>query len=415
MSISDKENKTQKIRTESTSSNDRGIRGHIEMLHSLADSTDGKLIVASYGQDPDTGENIHPKVHHFQIGDVERMVAIIEQLTKDKHRNIYIPLAVMRSDLPQGKKGSEADVVAVLGLVCDFDDDDAAAFDERLPVDANYVLKTSPGRFQAFLFFDEPLSLSEAKPLAERLQKATDCDYGTADISHVWRVPGTLNWPNAKKVDEGRPTRPVDVRVVESWTGTVTDFDELDDALPELSAQEKKSKAEKQHKDRRAGKSPAGIGRIPRQPIPENLTARINASPEPGEDRSARAFGIIKSLQGLGYTADDVCEIVETAPEGIGERYVGQSDKLLDDVERIFDKEIEAPLLDPKAPLETARLFINESHATLDGLRTLHHLHGGFYEYTNAHYSAVSDDTVRAGLYYFLEKATIKQKKGSTK
>ena len=53
-----------------------------------------------------------------------------------------------------GKKGTEADIVGVLGLVGDFDDADAANYASRLPVTAPYVLETSPGRFQTFLPFD---------------------------------------------------------------------------------------------------------------------------------------------------------------------------------------------------------------------------------------------------------------------
>jgi hypothetical protein len=165
------------------------------MLHTLAAplAGQGKLIVASFGEDPATGDKPPPKIEHVAIGDVDGMVAAIRRLAREPHRNVYASLAVMRPDLPDGKKGFEADVVAVLGLVPDFDDADAADYGRRLPVTAPYVLETSAGRFQTFLPFDRPASMVEAKAVAEALKTATRCDHGTADMSHVWRVPGTLN------------------------------------------------------------------------------------------------------------------------------------------------------------------------------------------------------------------------------
>ena len=76
------------------------------------------------------------------------------RLGQEPHRNVYVPLAVMSPDLAPGKKGTEADIIGVLGLVGDFDDADAANYASRLPVTAPYVLETSPGRFQTFLPFD---------------------------------------------------------------------------------------------------------------------------------------------------------------------------------------------------------------------------------------------------------------------
>ncbi|TIT73002.1 MAG: hypothetical protein E5W60_03370, partial [Mesorhizobium sp.] len=71
----------------------------------------------------------------------------------------------------------------------------------ELPLEPNLILETSPGNGQPFWLFDRPLKPAEAKPLAEALKRATGSDNGTADVTHVWRVPGTLNWPNRKKLE----------------------------------------------------------------------------------------------------------------------------------------------------------------------------------------------------------------------
>jgi hypothetical protein len=51
------------------------IRGHGEMIQRLAAplAGRGKIVVASYGENPTTGDAITPKVAHFKIGDVEAM------------------------------------------------------------------------------------------------------------------------------------------------------------------------------------------------------------------------------------------------------------------------------------------------------------------------------------------------------
>jgi hypothetical protein len=58
------------------------------------------------------------------------------------------------------------------------------------------------------------------KPIASLLKAFAGCDHGTADCSHVWRIGGTLNWPNGRKVAAGRPRELQLVRVAKQWDGT---------------------------------------------------------------------------------------------------------------------------------------------------------------------------------------------------
>src|SRR5437660_628468 len=112
------------------------ITEHVKIIHRLARplAGNGKLVVASFGEDPDKLPPLKPKIRHFQIGDVEAMVAEILALAGEPHRNVYTPLAVFRLDLPPGKKGSEEDIVGVIGIVSDFDDAEAGRWTERLPM-----------------------------------------------------------------------------------------------------------------------------------------------------------------------------------------------------------------------------------------------------------------------------------------
>ena len=169
----------------------------------------------------------------FEIGQVAPMVKFIAALTWKPHRNVDVPLAVLRPNLDRNKKRAEADVIGSLGLVGDFDDADAKNWRTRLPVEAHLALETSRGWFQPFLLFDKPYPPREAKPIAVRLKSFCHCDHVTADISHVWRVPETLNWPNKKKFDEGRVREPQPVRVVKQLNGQCgLTLDDLAAALP---------------------------------------------------------------------------------------------------------------------------------------------------------------------------------------
>lgn len=199
------------------SSNCSPLLNHLTNLHTLAEKTgaDGQFVCTSFGEDPITGKSLCSQIAHFQIGQILEMETWIEKFTKLKHRNVYLPPVLMRPDLPKNKKSGEKDIVAVLGLVADFDDANASQWNERIPLPPSYVLETSPGRFQVGFWFDRPLSPDKAKPIAKGLKNYCKCDHGTADISHVWRLPGTLNWPNKKKVDEGRAPEPWEVQYVE--------------------------------------------------------------------------------------------------------------------------------------------------------------------------------------------------------
>jgi RecA-family ATPase len=209
------------------------IAEHCKILHgaALRAKVPGKLVLAVFGEDPDTREKF-AEVRHFQIGDVDGMVSAAMEFDGIPHRNIYAPLAIMRPELAPKAKGGEADVVSVLGLVIDGDADKGK---ERptspLPVD--YIVESSAGNFQELLFLNPPLPRSEAKPLARALQRATKAEFAD-DLSHVWRVPGTLNWPNAAKVHDPKRNRsrtPQPVRVHKAFTEWTTTVERLRQVL----------------------------------------------------------------------------------------------------------------------------------------------------------------------------------------
>lgn len=309
------------------------VRSHAELIHNLAAplAGQGKIVVACFSEDPGQtnpktnkpGLQLPPTIPHFAIGDVKATVRTICSLTVRQHSNTYMPLSVFKPDLRRGTKGYEKDIVAVLGLVADFDDPDAARWAARLPVMPNYVLETSAGRFQAFYLFDKPQPPEAAKAVAERLKAFARCDSGSSDMSHVWRVAGSLNWPNGKKVHEyGRPLEPQQVRICAPWDGTLTSIEKLSDALPQA---EPDSGAEQQpaSEEPQAGAADVSVELLVRQ-LPTRLHNRI-IEPTVG-DRSKALFSVIKALDKRGCNAALIEQIIRAYPAGIGEKYVGRDD-----------------------------------------------------------------------------------------
>jgi hypothetical protein len=340
------------------------IRGHVELLHRLAAplASVGKLIVACFGQDPHqadpktgkSGRPLKPTVFHINIGDIDRTLRALNGITQRANYNVYMPLAVLRTDLERGRKGEENDIKAVLGLVADFDDADAHRWTQRLPIAPNYVLETSVGRFQTFYLFDRPEPLQVVKPIAEQLKVFADCDHGTGDCSHVWRIAGTLNWPNARKIAAGRAGDPQLVKAVQPWNGSTVSLADLAAALPAPKRNghdigRKIGSTAKTSEDHTTGSSRSDAQRS-RTEAAENSYAMIQAlvsalprrvheritQPASG-DRSRDLYYVINAL--IARELDDVTieQIIRHHGNGIGAKYARRTD-LYREITRIREK-----------------------------------------------------------------------------
>lgn len=283
------------------------IRAHIEMLHQLANGIAGKFVVSTFFANP-RGEDVAGGIiSHHPIGDVDGMVEAVTAHAKTPNANCYICPNLMRSSLERGKKGGEADVTAVLALVADMDDDTGRAGD--MPIEPNFVIESSPGNFQNFLLLDRPLSPADAKPLATALKRAAGSDHCTMDVAHVWRVAGTLNWPNRKKLQRGRSPDPVAVAIAQPWSGDLTSVDELKAVLhPWLSAP--------------ASSSTVTLGELPTLDGIEisSTAADLLAANDVG-DRSIWASKVVEQLGFDGLSAEQSCAAFLAATGDWFDRY----------------------------------------------------------------------------------------------
>jgi hypothetical protein len=321
------------------------VRAHVAMVHGLAAGIDGLIIVAAFGENPgerfDLKRKLPPIIQRFRVGDVDGTVQAVMGLARQPHMNAYMPLAVMRPSLEANKKGEEADVVAALGLVLDSDDD--ANRPTRPPLEPNYVLETSscPARnLQPFFLLDRPLPASEAKQLAIALRMASGGDSGAVDVSHVWRIAGTANWPNAKKVHQrGRPREPQLVLVRKPFDGTLISVDALRGVLePQLRASAAGPKSN--------GANGAS-GHLADAPVAElmkgfpiGLRKTITAPPSPGEDRSRTFYAAVAQMGRRKLSAEAIGAIISAHPQGIGAKFVDRTD-LDREIARVLTKTAE--------------------------------------------------------------------------
>jgi hypothetical protein len=182
-----------------------------------------QLVLSSYGELPEGGDavswkRIPPKIQGFALGDCSAMAAQAMAWAKEPGRNVYSSMAIYPNGVRGNKRGRASEALGVFGLGVDLDRDKGCKVRiEDLPLPPTIVIRSSrdpADNFNLLWLFKSPITVEEARPLARALADVIgDTDGGTADPIHVWRVPGTLNWPKKTKVARGRPLVPQLVRV----------------------------------------------------------------------------------------------------------------------------------------------------------------------------------------------------------
>jgi hypothetical protein len=162
------------------------------------------------------------------------------------------------------------------------------------------IIVFSGGGFQAFYLLKEPVVVHDpdkAAMLNRRLEKhltgATQC----YDISHIMRLPGSINMPNKKKRDNGRvPARAELVAVPGNWERRYT-FADLQAAANEWGD------------DEPGPKPPPDASFIDTLPISDrmrDLVRGIDDPEHPYHSRSERVFAVMIAMVGAGCTEDTI-------------------------------------------------------------------------------------------------------------
>ena len=158
--------------------------------------------------------------------------------------------------------------------------------------------------------FTRPLAPDEAKSLTELLHRKCGGDHGTRDIVHVWRVPQTLNHPDARKIARGRSVEP---QPVELTGGTLRrvhpeDLRRALEAMPDIEPRARKATgADGTH----AGGS-TDRGEIMAR-LPGWVVDLVETELEVGQ-RSEHCFRTMMALFERGHTDAEVQLVAESAP-----------------------------------------------------------------------------------------------------
>jgi putative DNA primase/helicase len=283
---------------------DEHARAVLQLYHDAAAGLDGVLAMVVIDK------RSKVLVQRFAIGDVAGMAA--EAVARGNHANVYFGVAVLRKDLAPGERGTAKDIVAVLGLVVDDDRDNGrpAVLPSGMGASVEITTSTDPTVNRHIHYvFTRPLAPAEAKSLAELLHRKCGGDHGTKDIAHVWRLPQTLNHPNATKIARLRPVEP---QPVEHTGGTLEpvhpeDFRRALEAMPDIRPQARKA----------AGVNGAGSGGSTDRGeimtrLPGWVVDLVETEPEVGQ-RSEHCFRTMMALLECGLTAREVQLVAESA------------------------------------------------------------------------------------------------------
>ena len=136
-------------------------------------------------------------------------------------------------------KVADADILSMLGLVSDSDVDNGKPAKLIDGIEPSLIVQTSGENQQISYVFSRPVTVQEFRELAELLYRKCGGDPCCKVPSQLFRIPGTPNYPDYKKIERGRDPAPYPVHIV-GGSMKLIDPDKLRSALgkmPDLNPQ----------------------------------------------------------------------------------------------------------------------------------------------------------------------------------
>jgi putative DNA primase/helicase len=344
--------------------------------------------------------------------DAKEAIGFVRQ--HDGSRNIYYSVNPTRTATT--KKAKKSDIAAIEYLLADLDPNDDEAPDDAK---ARYLkaLKTftpaataivdSGNGIQVLWKLAEPVNLTKPDDAAiadvearsGEMMKALGCDdISTRNIDRIFRLPGTINLPNAKKRKLGR-------------VSCATELIHFNGAAHSLDAFPKPTKTETK---RVASKEKSGKER---KALPRQLTNMLHVEGSGAyPSRSEAVFAFINQALRRGVEDDEeiISAILDETYEGKGiyEHCVenGGEDYIRRQIERAGIDSGQL-VLDPQDAIRSARELVARNF-TVDGLRTLHRHRNAFWLSTGSYYLLADDEVIASKIWVLLENALRPAEKG---
>ena len=265
----------------------------------------------------------------FKIGDVDSQLTAA--LTDARAgRNVYIETRTVRPGRPKERRPGRGKADATIGLFAFVIDSDAdkgqAGRVDHIDGDASAIVETSPGNRHIWLFLRRALSAADAKPLGDRIRKATGADHNTGTVTQPYRIPGTPNYPDAKKRARGRTVVATKLIAVSDrlWDPT-----EIQAAFSTGGEEVAKTPPT----TRATGALNRGA------PIAKAIAkAKIAAKVNSKTDRSAVFQSGVNAAVRAGMTPDQVEAEMREHPDGPQQKYLEGGDRLRQEIDRSLEK-----------------------------------------------------------------------------
>jgi len=307
----------------------RALRGPDEPLHLVTIDPDGK------GPGNVTGRK-HTADHD------DRIAKFIARQNGERCRNVYFTLNRVKGN-PKRSKAKKSDISAVLGYGIDIDPPascaDLSAWRERKASELREsgqpptTVWCSGNGIQAVWMLREPVPIESEHdwPKHEAINAALAQKFGgdaTQNIDRLFRLPGTTNYPNAKKRANKRvATQAHAIEGPNDRRYAPDDFAELvaDTDVATVAASPTAS----------ASDVTGDPGELMAQ-LPESLWQDIQA-PVPEGRRSQAVCKVVRSAFEYGLSPDEVEAVLSEHPHGVAAKYAQRGD-LRAEINRQWEK-----------------------------------------------------------------------------
>jgi hypothetical protein len=313
---------------EAVAANEAEIRTFLEVITAQAQRTigdsakPGLLLLTSIQPDG------KPVIMRYKLDDVDRMAKDAIDYASSGY-NVYVEGRTVRADLEPGKRGGDADTAWVFALVGDHDCyEDKKVMSLPPGVVPSLQVESSPGSLHHWFFLQAAVRWQEAKALGADMKAATGGDSKTFCLAQPYRVAGTPNYPNKKKLAAGRSTVPA-VTCLAGGDGDTWTPDQLREVFVKPAGKEKA--------EARGGADGASHHSNPVAEAnvdAETLNVIKHGLPD-GDDRSQAFFRVVRDLKEEGHAVDPIYQLLNQYPNGIAAKYDG---RLFDEVERAWTK-----------------------------------------------------------------------------
>lgn len=193
------------------------LEKYVSFFASTVKDEYGEVVV--FGSPVDQSKK--PIIRKIRLGEnlEQRLLSSIEDISSTKNFNVYISDSIIRPGTRTTSRGKNEDITGVvfLGVDCDFDksNQDLSKLPKVLP-EPSFVINTSGSNYQLHYFLTKPeRDIARVERLQKSLVDLSESDEGAKGVNRLWRLPGLLNYPTPKKINQGRSSKPFPIGLLQ--------------------------------------------------------------------------------------------------------------------------------------------------------------------------------------------------------